>query len=216
MKKILLFPLFCALLLVCFSVFASASDVGLTETRSPETEITEDTLDGMTESAEESQEEGSDFFTTLYKAYEEKRGEIFSLCSAVVSLLLFLVYQKGLVPVLKNGMNLLEGQVKALREGNAESKAYNEKLGEDTLALALAMQNSGKEMQSLTESMLSRTEESEKRDDEIIKMRQCILWQARLLGEVFLASSLPEYSKEKVGRVVTEINEMLSSDEKTE
>ena len=208
MKKIVLFFLLLALTLTAFSVVAFASDTGAA------VEATED--EGSTENGTETpaqeataNEEG-DFFTALYQVYCENRGELFSLLSAVVSLVLVFVYQKGLLPVLRSGIGLIEGQVKGLGEINRSSKEYNERVGEEALALATKMQSATEEMRTLTESLLSRTEEGEKRDKEFQRMRQCILWQAKLLGEVFLSSSLPEYSKERVGRVVQEVETMLA------
>ena len=156
-------------------------------------------------------EEEKDFFTSLYRAYEENKGELFSLLSAIVSVVLVFAYQKGLLPLLKGGIGLIEGQVKGLREVNTQSREYSEQIGEKALSLANGMQSATEQMRELTETLLCRVEEGEQRDEELSKMRQCILWQAKLLGEVFLASSLPEYSKERVGRVVSDVESMLAS-----
>ena len=208
MKKIILFFLLLAILMTTLSVTALASDRtdGISSETVSEGECAVE--------AEEAESEGdATLFTSLYEAYEMHRGELFSFLSALVSLVLVFVYQKGLLPILKSGIGLIEGQVKGLGEVSRSAKEYQERVSEQTLALALEMQNSTEEMRALTDSLLSRTEESEKRDGELSEMKHCILLQAKLLGEVFLASSLPEYSKERVGRVVSEVESMLSREQ---
>ena len=226
MKKILLFILLLclSLSLLCVSAFATEEvDIGKNGedtslgTEPPTQNVPEgENAEPTTSNEEEKTSKGNDFFTSLYLVYEENKGSIFSLLSAIVSLVLVFVYQKGLVPILKSGITLIEGQVRGLREVNTKAKEENEWVSEQALTIASQMQNETAELRKFAEVLLSRTEESEERDEEFKRMRQCILWQAKLLGEVFLSSSLPEYSKEKVGRVVADIDAMLTKTEHSE
>ena len=224
MKKIVWSGLFICLLIFTFGVFAFATDTVIVQNQSEVFSSLEENQISEGENPVEDVEEGDvnvpteekkDFFTSLYLIYEENKGELFSLLSAVVSLVLVFVYQKGLLPLLRSGLSLIEGQVRGLREVNAKAKEDSERVSEETLTLATKLQCATAEMQKLTEAVLERSSESETRDEEFKKMRQCILWQANLLGEVFLASSLPQFSKEKVSHVISEVSTMLASSDVT-
>lgn len=225
MKKIILFFVILTLSMLAFNIFAFASDMEedaiiqeSVNAENPGEEVTENAPSDIPQAPEENdgQSESTsekNFFTSLFDAYEENKSELFSALSAIISLCLVFVYQKGLLPILKSGITLIEGQVKGLKEVNTKAKENSERVGADALALAEKMQLATEQMREMTENLLMREGESAKRDEEFHKMRQCILWQANLLGEVFLASSLPEFSKERVGRVVSEVEAMLGEGE---
>lgn len=179
----------------------------------------ENTVENTPETNEvtgDNEESENGFFPSLFSIYDRHKGEIFSLLSAVVSLVLVFVYQKGLLPVLKGGLTLIEGQVKGLREINSISKEESARVGEEALALARSMESATAEMRAMTEAVLNSSKSSGERDEEFSKMKKCILWQANLLGEVFLASSLPEFSKERVSEVIKEVRAMMRlSEEET-
>ena len=225
MKKIILFFVILTLTLLAFNIFAFASGAEEGEMIGddkneilPNEDATEEETVDSSDLPEENDKGGEsaeekNFFTSLFDAYEENKSELFSALSALISLCLVFVYQKGLVPVLKSGITLIEGQVKGLREVSTTAKENNERASVEALALAEKMQGASEEMREMTRTLLMREGESAARDEEFRKMRQCILWQANLLGEVFLASSLPEFSKERVGRVVSQIETMLEEKE---
>ncbi len=173
-------------------------------------ESTEDNTAEHDETPATTDDEAGGFFTSLYQAYEENKGDIFSFASALISLVLVFVYQKGLVPVLKGGLTLIEGQVKNLQKANAETKNETEKTSEQTLALAVRMEECGGKMKEVLDELLARASESEAQQKEIATLRESMLYQAELLGEVFLASSLPEYSKERVAKTLERVRDHLT------
>ena len=228
MKKFLLFSLMLFVLFFSLGTLAYATDatpeseegvytealgdVPVTDEARP---MPENNAEGEVdaEQTDEAADIGEGFFPALFAAYEEHRGELFSLLSAVVSLVLVFVYKKGLMPLLKGGLSLVEGQVKGLREISAKAKEENAEACEQAVALAASMQSTTDEIRTLTEALLARAENDNARDKELERMRKCILWQANLLGEVFLASSLPAFSKERVGQVVHEVQAMMLAQE---
>lgn len=213
MKKLFYFLLMLSVCLCLFSVLALASE----PTASEESVSTDDALADTTEDAdtpsENAEKTDGTFLNTLYSAYEENKSELFSLASAVVSLVLVFVYQKGLFPTVKGGLTLIEGQVKALREVSRDSNEQTQRAADESRALALEMAQSAKTMQVVLESIAARAEGEQTKKETLKRLEDCLLWQAELLGEVFLHSSLPEYQKERVSHVLERVKTTLAHTE---
>lgn len=210
MKKLFYFLLTLTLCLSLFSVLAFAVEPDPTADTDGAQAVTDASAD-LT--APEAEDENASFLDALYGAYEENKSEIFSFASTVVSLILVFVYQRGLLPTVKGGLSLIEGQVKALREISSDTKAENSKAKDETQALAREMVESTQRMQEVLNAVAARAADEESREKTMKHLEECMLWQAELLGEVFLHSSLPEYEKERVTAVLERVKRMLAQQE---
>lgn len=204
MRKLIFFLLALAVCLSLFTLAASATEgEGEGEAAVHQESETENPLEAAQENT---------FLDSLYKAYEDNKSELFSIASTVVSLVLVFVYQKGLLPTVKGGLTLIEGQVKALREVSHDTKVENQKTSDETRALALQMAQSSEKMQQILSQIASRAELEQSKEEQLGQLRECMLWQSELLGEVFLHSSLPEYEKERVAKLVERVKGTLVPD----
>ena len=204
MRKLIFFLLALA---VCLSLFTLAASATEGEAEGEATVHQESETENPLEAAQE-----NTFLDSLYKAYEDNKSELFSIASTVVSLVLVFVYQKGLLPTVKGGLTLIEGQVKALREVSHDTKVENQKTSDETRALALQMAQSSEKMQQILSQIASRAELEQSKEEQLGQLRECMLWQSELLGEVFLHSSLPEYEKERVAKLVERVKGTLVPD----
>ena len=214
MKKLFYFLITLSICLCFFSVLSLAaqpddpSDATSTEANTVNEGQGEDD-----ESKIDDARTSSVLIDSLYAAYKENKSDLFSLASAVVSIVLVLVYQRGLLPTVKGGLTLIEAQVKALREVSSEQKEQTAKATENTQALALDIVQGAQEMQKALEEMKARSASEEAREAMLARLQAALLWQAELLGEVFLHSSLPEYEKERVSNVIERVKATLTPKE---
>ena len=216
MKKLFYFLLtlsLCLGVLSLSSLAAAPQDSASTSEAEAAESAKNDTAPEGANDASGKADHGASFIESIYQAYEQNKSELFSLASALVSLVLVFVYQKGLLPTVKGGLTLIEGQVKAMREVSSDTKEQNAKAADDTRELALKMSKSAEGMQRALEEILARTESEDAKQQSLAQLRQCLLWQSELLGEVFLHSSLPEYDKERVGAVVERVKATLTPKE---
>ena len=214
MKKLFYFLITLSICLCFFSVLSLAaqpddpSDATSTEANTVNEGQGEDD-----ESKIDDARTSSVLIDSLYAAYKENKSDLFSLASAVVSIVLVLVYQRGLLPTVKGGLTLIEAQVKALREVSSEQKEQTAKATENTQALALDIVQGAQEMQKALEEMKARSASEEAREAMLARLQAALLWQAELLGKVFLHSSLPEYEKERVSNVIERVKATLTPKE---
>ena len=75
------------------------------------------------------------------------------------------------------------------------------------------MAQSSEKMQQILSQIASRAELEQSKEEQLGQLRECMLWQSELLGEVFLHSSLPEYEKERVAKLVERVKGTLVPDE---
>lgn len=214
MKKLFYFLLMLSVCLSIFSTLALGAEMKTNDTEKayeesiPAPSEGEDSIDAPAEDQAD-----ATFLGALYEAYEENKSDLFSLASALVSLVLVFVYQRGLVPTLKGGLTLIEGQVKALREVSTDTKEENAKSADETRALALQMAQSAERMQEVLSDICARRAEEESEEQGMKRLEECLRTQTELLGELFLHSSLPEYEKERVAAMVGSVRTMLAPEE---
>lgn len=153
-------------------------------------------------------EEGNPF-EALYSFATEHIGEIFSLLSFIAAAVVAFLYNKGLLPALKNSLstmaNILAGVKNATEKSESMSietkKELLEKLGMAENGL-VAVTNSISVLTERLEGLADSKEEQE-------KMRTIMSAQIDMLYEIFLCSSLPEYQKEAVREKVAAMKEVL-------
>ena len=151
-------------------------------------------------------------FEAVYDFTAEHIGEIFSLLSFIAAAVVAFLYNKGLLPALRNSLatmaNILSG-VKNSAE-NSENlsietrKELVEKFGKAESGLADVRES----ISVLAERLDSLADSKGEQE----KMRLIMNAQIDMLYEIFLCSSLPEYQKDAVRKKVVAMKEVLGSE----
>ena len=199
MKKII--AVFCTLLLA-FSLLTLS--VGATE-------YEDDAV--VTESSEETAES---VFGAVYDQLVINADKILSALAFLASLILTFSYKKGLYPIVKATLSRLTGAVKEISEraeGMAESSDENAKLIYEKIEESEKILNTLSSNVSELEGELKKLEEK-KSTEESFKI--ILRAQVDMLYEIFMSSSLPQYSKDAVGEKIGAMKAALCSEEKNE
>lgn len=194
------------LIISLFTVCVSAEEVA---SDTENVEISDMGADSTEETVPDKEPESEGVFPSLYALFEENIAEIFSILSFCGTAIVMLTYKKGLLPLIGQGLAALTTGVKSLGENAAKIKnetgVHNGELKErlqETEQLLLGMENA-----------ISQLEEKLKLSENDAKSKQryeCVLnAQIDMLYEVFMAASLPQYLKERVGERVSEMKHAL-------
>ena len=194
------------LIISLFTVCVSAEEVA---SDTENVEISDTGMDINEETAPEQEPKSEGVFPSLYAFFEENIAEIFSILSFCGTAIVMLTYKKGLLPFVAQGISTVAAGVKSLGENAAKIKdetgVHNGELKErleEAEQLLLGMENA-----------ISQLEEKLKLSDDDAKSKQryeCVLnAQIDMLYEVFMAASLPQYLKERVGERVSEMKHAL-------
>ena len=198
MKKIFIF-IFCLITMfvfVCCPVFA-ASDEEILDT-------------GSYISAE--QTESTNIFEQLYLTIYNNSDKLLSLLAFSGSLLLALLYKKGLLPILKNALSSLSSSVLKLKE---QTSFYLEKTDSANMEITKRFESAQQLISTLAERIdeldgkLESKEVSQKKD---AVQREIMKAQVDMLYEIFMSSSLPQYQKDSVGEKISSMRKSLSED----
>ena len=196
-----------------FSMTASAEDI---DSGTENTEISDTGTTEPESATDEAAEAEPGIFTSLFTYFEENSEKIFSALSFIGSLFIMITYKSGLLPLVERGISSLAGGVKKIGEraeelggeNSALSEALKEKL-DRTEELLERMQNSLKEVDS-------RLEKSEADSASREHVSTVLMAEIDMLYEIFMAASLPQYLKERVGERVSEMKRALAEKEENE
>lgn len=231
--KIIIFTLMLALTLLPLSVSAEVipldgenevanvvEDAASTEqgvTQPPDTSLKTDTEPDVEEGdtdiddnkgSENTTEEGNPF-EALYNFASEHIGEIFSLLSFVSAAVVAFLYNKGLLPALKNSLSTMANILSGVKNATEKSESVSAETKKELLE-KLGMAENG--LATVTDSISVLTERLDiltDSKDEQEKMRTIMSAQIDMLYEIFLCSSLPEYQKEAVREKMAAMKEVL-------
>lgn len=201
MKRLLII-LIAVMLFISCGISVSASEVNNTE------DVTENT-DNVYESNEPSQE-NTNPFAEIYGYACEHADNIFSVLAFIGSIVLAFVYKKGLMPALSSALGNLRTSVKSISDTAEKTLVGSENAytdfksnmeliskGLDTLCISVA-------------ELDNRLSASEKAADESEKMKTIMSAQVDMLYNIFMSSSLPQYSKDAVGERISEMKAALA------
>ena len=149
-------------------------------------------------------------FSMLYELVLRYATEILSALAAIASCLLALGYKKGLIPFVQQGLGVISGTVKSLGE---KAESANLAVCEQSEATRLSAERIEQAVQTMSDSILAVSERLcrlEEASAERAGIREALIGEIEMLSEIFLASSLPEYRKEKVGATVAKLKEQLT------
>ena len=160
-----------------------------------------------------SKESGENVFTQIYEYFTAYSGDIFGALAFVTSLILSLMFKSKLVPAISKGSDRLEKEIKRLGEltGNAscDLKAENGALSRLLCELKDTCEKNDKTLREA----LAKIKSTEELDVEKEKTRLVISSQVDLLYDIFMASSMTQYQKEKIGIEIAKMREKLAENE---
>ena len=211
MKRRILTIIASAVILIgAFSIPVSASDEPL-----------ESTEIGVTDNAEISEkvDTGTDInkadvsenaFSSVFEFFEENSAKILSALSFIASLITVIAYKSGLLPYVQNGVKALTSAVKALGE-KADSMAnetggFKEQVG-NKLTEAQALLES---IEGTVEKMGSRLDAIEAENSSKSSLKTVLENEIDMLYDIFMAASMPQHLKERVGDRVAAMKRELA------
>ncbi len=154
-------------------------------------------------------DKGDNPFEMIYNFATLHIGEIFSILSFISAALVALLYNKGLLPALKNSLSAMANILSGVKDSTEKSENLSNEMRQQLLEkLDIAeggLKTMGDSIATLTERLDSLTDSK----DEQEKMRLIMNAQIDMLYEIFLCSSLPEYQKEAVREKVAAMKEVL-------
>ena len=149
-------------------------------------------------------------FTVLYEKALEHSGEILSALAFLGSLIIALTYKKGLLPLMKGALGALGSAVSSLGKEAEDSL----KRGSDAIEEIGARLGSAEELiVGLCESfdsLCKRLSASEEYAAEGERAHLIIEAQVDMLYEIFMTSSLPQYTKDQVGERIADMRRSLA------
>ncbi len=201
MKKLLI-VLIAVMLFISCGVAASATEV---KTQADTSENSSNAYE-----SEQPSTENTNPFAEVYKYACTHADDIFSVLAFIGSLVLAFAYKKGLMPTLSSALGNLRTSVKTISDTAEKTLAENENAYADFKA---NMELIGKGLDTLCISVAElnkRLCESEKQADEAKAMKTIMSAQVDMLYNIFMSSSLPQYSKDAVGERISEMRAALA------
>ncbi len=212
MKRILYLSL-CLLLIFgafCFAVSASTDSYegeANSNTQSNtyvESETDSESIGTDAGSAEniDAEDDGANIFATVYAACIAHSEQILTALACVLSALLMLIFKKSIIPLIKNGLSALSGGVEAL---SAEAKKANDATQSIKTVIDGSLNSADSAITSLTElgsRIERRLAEAEDYGERAEKLRVSLECQITLLYEILMASSIPQFEKERVAELI--------------
>ena len=204
MKKFLFTIGVCLTLALTLAIPAAAAE-------SAPTSITEESAQIATEEAAE-----ENIFFSFYEELNEHLPELFSALSLLGACIIAFCYKRGLLPLLKEGIGAIGATASdAGRKAESyakESREICEKANESIHLTASYMKSIEKLLSSLDEKIgLLGDQKEENR-----LLHELMNGQVDMLLEIFLASSLPQFEKDRVSRQVEKMKLALLTGEHTE
>lgn len=169
------------------------------------------TLFGVAASAEytDGEEAEANIFETVYTEALKHSDKILSALAFSASLILAVVYKKGLLPLIKGALSALTSSVDSLKEETESASLAAKRSIEDSSA---RLESSQMLLKSLTERLEAIEKELSANDEESMRrdIKRVMSAQVDMLYEIFMSSSLPAYQKESVGEKISEMKKSLT------
>ncbi|MBQ7387364.1 MAG: hypothetical protein IJW03_04265 [Clostridia bacterium] len=218
-KRLIACLLLSLVLMLSFSVAVSAEESGngenssvIAENDAVLSENVENTPEIVTESDENvgnGENELSNIFADIYNEISKYAAEIISALTLIGTLILSFAYKKGLLPLVSRGVAAIQQSVAKIKD-DTENGVKNTQTGLDSVSERLGeVENS----LALFKGTLDTLEEKLQCEAEYVKERKrmgtVMLSQIDMLYDIFMASALPQYQKDAVGRRVQMMKEEL-------
>ena len=203
-RKLTLIPILILVFSLIFSFSVSAYDVETNDTES--TDVKEPVEEPDTY-------ENDTFFTVLYEGVKENSDKILSALAFLGSLIIAFMYKKGLFPFVEKALASLSGAVVKLGNetqknadmGNEFLSAISDKL-EKCESIIAGFTDSLKKLEA---GLMEFSEEKGERE----KLKLIMRAEVEMLNEIIMASSLPQYQKDRAGECFMKMKEELKAEE---
>lgn len=153
--------------------------------------------------------ERANLFSALYEVCSENADSILSALTCLLSLVLMIVYKKGMMPTLEGGIRSLIGFCKGVSESAENIRSDSAALGEK---LREGLDKTGDILGTLEEKIAelsARLEEKEKSSPSPKLYSEILLAQIDMLYEIFTSAELPQYLKDSVGERIYAMRSLL-------
>ena len=187
----------CAVLITSIAAFGACAQSADEGEGSEESEASDSTL-------------AENPFESLYLAVREHLGEIMCAVSLALTVLVSLLYKKGLMPFMSRTLGTIGSAIAGIKTSTDE---YAKSGGESMDGIKAMLEKAQKTISSLEsglaviESTLSGMA-SDKGD--IARFKAVMECQSTRLFDILMNSSIPQYQKDAVGEKLTEIKSALS------
>ena len=203
MKKFLITIGLCLSLLIAVAIPAAAEEA------SAEAPL-------ITEVTEAESEGEDNIFLTVYDEIASHLPELLSALSLLGAGMIAFCYKRGLLPLLKNGIGAIGSAAmdcgKKAESYAEESRNLCEKANDSIHFITTYMKKIEEDLYSLDEKISAVC--MQKKEKEV--MRELMHGQIDMLLEIFLASSLPQFEKDRVCKKVEEMKRSLKAAESLE
>ena len=133
-------------------------------------------------------------FALLAEEVGKHTADLFAAAACLASFAIMVAYRRGLLPLLRAALEKLHGGVKEIGE---QAKAA-EGLEKETLARLAATEEGLARTVQLLSDLEAKLPAAEEQKEERRVLTEAVAGQIDLLAEVFLASSLPQYEKDRI------------------
>ena len=177
------------------------------EIDTPPMQITE--TSGELDTPSEELTEHKNLFSALYELCAENADSILSALTCLLSLILMIVYKKGMMPTLEGGIRSLIGFCKGVSESAESIRSDSAALGDK---LSEGLDKTGNILGALEEKIAelsARLEEKEKSSPSPKLYSEIMLAQIDMLYEIFTSAELPQYLKDSVGEKIYAMRSLL-------
>ena len=155
-------------------------------------------------------EEAGNVFSEIYDMIILHSDKILSALAFLASLVLAFSYRKGMLPLIKGGLNTLSGAVSKLKEETEQVSLISKETTDSALNRISDVSDllfTLTEKLSALESELNFARQEQAKYSEIKIIMQS---QIDMLYEIFMSSSIPLYQKETVGEKINSMRKTLS------
>lgn len=205
MKKI--FTLLISVILIfTLSLFLSVTAFATTETDT-EVEFEEKAEVEKSDTGANVAEENP--FREIYEVATNNADKILSALAFISSLALMIFYKKGLFPILTRSLSGIKSSTGEFKEILKEGGLKTEESLNFLLDKFAFFENTINEISGSLEELGERLEKTKASSKSQEEFKTVMLSQVELLYEIFMQSSLPQYSKDAVGEKVSEMKKRL-------
>ena len=161
------------------------------------------------ESPGDQQASAQNIFDTAYTLFTENADKLFSLFAFLASLLVGLTYKKGLIPTLSGGIGKIASEIEQLKDSTAKENIKSSAKTDAVCEELSLLENDSKilsdklcVLEEKLDSLIPKKMAEE-------RIRIIMSAQVDMLYDIFMASALPQYRKDDVGKRISEMREEL-------
>ena len=205
MKKLL----FLTLIIISFSlIFSMLSITALAQGD-------ENNYEEESEAADKT-ETDENAFISLYDFTTENLDKILSALAFTASLILVFAYRRGLIPIVNTALAAIKKNTENLSATSSDALVSTEKSLELLTEKFASVMNTAETISASVDSIFERLDFLEAETETAKTLRSVMLSQVDMLYEIFMNSSLPQYSKDAIGERIADMKKSIGSGKEDE